>query len=177
MAGGAANLALTLCQRVKVCSSRRTCSDRGVGKEDGRQRFVAGVLRVTRPGARRRLLPAKYGRRDPAVPRSVSVSPAGATGASRTRSTDAWPMIRTPSVSSLTSAIVRVHPDAAGAAQKGGAAKEAKHRGAVAAGSARRCAYGGRLGQPLRFILTGGQQDYIILAEAWRGWRATRGSM
>ena len=62
-------MALTPWQRVKVRSSRRARSDRGIGKEDGCQRLVAGVLRVIRSGARRRLLSTEYGRRDPVCKR------------------------------------------------------------------------------------------------------------
>ena len=173
MAGGVANLALTPGQRGKVRSSRRIRFGRGVGKEDGRQRFVAGVLRVTRPGARRRLLSAEYGRWDPTGPRSVSVSPAGATGASGTRSTSAWPMTRTTSISSLTALSCVCIPTLPAPPKKGRTGRPAP--GSIAAGSARRRAYGGRPGQPLCFIPTGGQQDDIARAEARRCCRAARG--
>ena len=107
-------MALTPWQRVKVRSSRRTRSDRGIGIENGCQRFVAGVLRVTRPGARRRLLPVEYGRRDLVCKRFGGWRDRGVREAFREHLAD------DPDTEYLIidSAIVRVHPDAAGGVQK-----------------------------------------------------------
>ena len=159
-----ANVELTSYQWHKILTFLRSRCDLYVGREDHCRCFVAGVLWIARSGAPWCYLPAEYGNWHNVYKRHAGWRDRGIWAALHHHLAD------DPDTEYLTidSAIVRAHPDAAGAPKKGAA----KIQDAQALGRSR----GGfstkvqitvaGLGSPLRFILMGGRENDITQAEA-----------
>jgi transposase len=146
----------------KILQFLRSCPDVYVGQEAKCQRFVSGVLWVARSGAQWRLLPTEYGKWNTLYKRF-----------SRWTEKGIWDRMHLhfagdPDMEYLIidSTVIRAHPCAAGALKKsGGQAAQAlgRSRGGF---STKIHASVDALGNPLRFMLTGGQSHDITQAEA-----------
>ena len=114
-----ANVELTSCQWDKILAFLRSRSDLYVGREDHCRRFVAGVLWIARSGAPWRFLPAEYGNWNSVYKRCAGWCDRGIWAARHHHLAD------DPDTEYLIidSAIVRAHPDAAGAPKKGAVKK------------------------------------------------------
>ena len=111
------NLELTPSQWHTIHSFLRERSDLYIGDETQCRRFIAAVLWIVRAGAPWRMLPAEYGKWNSIYRRYAAWRDRGIWTALHQRLAD------DPDTEYLIidSAIVRAHPDAAGAPKKGAA--------------------------------------------------------
>jgi len=149
-------------QLPKILEFLRSCPGIYVGREADCRRFIEAILWMARSGAQWRLLPQEYGNWNSIYKRF-----------GRWCERDVWErmhqhFVDDPDMESLIidSTVIRAHPCAAGASKKkGGQASQAlgRSRGGF---STKIHVSVDALGNPLRFILTGGQVNDITQAEA-----------
>ena len=129
-----ANLELTSYQWDKILTFLCSRSDLYVGCETDCRPFVAAVLWIARSGAPWRMLPAEYGKWNSIYRLYANWRHRGIWTALHQRLADDLDT----EYFIIDSAIVRAHPDAAGAPKKG-TASTPRHQGAAGAGSAPKC--------------------------------------
>ena len=155
------NVKLPAEQWDRILDFLRGCAGLYVAQEEDCQRFVEAVLWINRSGAQWRLLPAEYGNWNSVYKRFARWADKGV-----------WEQMLQhfsgdPDLEYLIidSTVVRAHPCAAGGAPKnGGQACQALGRSRGGFSTKIHVSVDG-LGNPLRFILTGGQRHDITQAE------------
>ena len=155
------NVKLPAEQWDRILDFLRGCAGLYVAQEEDCQRFVEAVLWINRSGAQWRLLPAEYGNWNSVYKRFARWADKGV-----------WEQMLQhfsgdPDLEYLIidSTVVRAHPCAAGAPKKnGGQACQALGRSRGGFSTKIHVSVDG-LGNPLRFILTGGQRHDITQAE------------
>ena len=143
----------------------RGCTGLYVGQEADCRRFVEAVLWINRSGAQWRLLPAEYGteHRLQTIRRWTDQGVWAQLHQHCSGDPDLEYLIIDSTV--VDSTVVRAHPCAAGAPPKRVARRPRPWAGAAAGFSTKIHVSVDGLGNPLRFILTGGQQHDITQAE------------
>ncbi len=146
----------------KLAVFLKGCSGIYIGKEEDCRLFIGGILWMTRSGAQWRLLPEKYGDWNSVFKRF-----------NRWSKQEVWKKMHTffandPDMESIMidSTVVRAHPCAAGAMKKDGQEQNqalGRSRGGF---STKVHVLVDALGNPLDFILTGGQVADVTQAKA-----------
>ena len=153
---------LTPTQWRKILLFLHRCPRVYVGDEKQCRRFLNGVLWIARSGAQWRLLPRRYGKSNSVFKRFSRWCDHGVWEAMQQHFADDPDMQQVM----IDSTIVRAHACAAGATKKRGG-QQAQALGRSRGGFTTKIhAAVDASGNPLRFVLTGGQRNDITQAEA-----------